>query len=200
MYVCFRILVNGNGSGGRKGTHAIRNGRGRSLGGHQALIRMHRKLAINAIPSLRPSSLSRSHLSNLRAPQAPSPEWARLLERFAQIEPRPIHLPTLLSYGSPVSLSSVVTSAEYTQGEIACRLARIAQKFDKLPFICGVNPYIAKVHTLYRASFGELASVPTVKNEAENTDFSEHLQRHVNLHVHDIPTLSKGYVGLPCCA
>ena len=153
--------------------------------------------ARNAIPSLR--SLSRSHLPNLRTPQAPSPQLAQLLEESAQLEPRPIHLPTLLSYGSPVTLSSMLTSAEYTQGEIACRLARIAQKFDKLPFICGMNPYIAKVHSLYRASFGELSSVPTVKNEAENAHFSQQLQRHVNLHAHDIPTLSKGYVGPPHC-
>ncbi|KAF8343795.1 atypical/PDHK/BCKDK protein kinase [Cantharellus anzutake] len=129
----------------------------------------------------------------LRTPQAPSPEWTQLLEQFAELNPHPIHLPTLLSYGSPVTSSSVLISAGYTQAEIACRLARISHKFDKLPFICGVNPHISKVHMLYRNSFEDLASVPSVKNEDENIDFSVQLQRHINLHAHDIPTLSKGF-------
>lgn len=127
------------------------------------------------------------------APNAkPSAELPPLLESYSELEPRPIPLSTLFSFTKPTSPSDALSSASYVRSEIPRRLARVIRNFDKLPYICGTNPFIARVHSLYKSSFHELCTVPEITNQRENEEHATRLETHVQMHSNDIPTLSKG--------
>jgi 26S proteasome regulatory subunit T1 len=130
------------------------------------------------------------HLS--RTPEPLVSGLADLLQRYEALEPQPIALSTLLSYGSPVTPSSVLASASYTRSEVPRRLARGVRNLDKLPYICGTNPHIARIHKLYLSSFHALVTAGEIANTEENEAFSAQLARYVDLHANDIPVLSKG--------
>jgi hypothetical protein len=122
----------------------------------------------------------------------PSPELPALLETYSKLEPRPIPLSTLFSFTKPTSPSDALSSASYVRSEILRRLARVIRNFDKLPYICGMNPFIARVHSLYKSSFHELCRVPEITSERENEEHANRLEAHVQMHSNDIPSLSKG--------
>lgn len=123
-----------------------------------------------------------------------SPELTALLESYSGLEPRPIPLQTLFSFSKPASSSAALASASYVRSELPRRLARVIRNFDQLPFICGTNPFIARVHSLYKSSFHDLCNVPEITNQRQNEEYAAHLEAHVQMHSNDIPTLSKGSV------
>jgi 26S proteasome regulatory subunit T1 len=154
-------------------------------------LRLYRTAQCSSQRERTPARLRRlAHLS--RTPEPLVPGLAGLLQSYDELEPQPIPLSKLLSFGSPVSPSSVLASASYTRSEIPRRLARSVRNLDRLPYICGTNPYIARIHDLYLSTFSDLASAAEITNIEENDAFSALLARRVDLHADDIPTMSKG--------
>lgn len=121
-----------------------------------------------------------------------SSELSALLETYSELEPRPIALSTLFSFTNPTSASDALSSASYVRSEIPRRLARVIRNFDKLPYICGTNPFIARVHSLYKSTFHQLCTIPEITNQREHDEHAARLEAHVQMHSNDIPTLSKG--------
>ncbi|PFH47682.1 hypothetical protein AMATHDRAFT_50131 [Amanita thiersii Skay4041] len=139
-------------------------------------------------------STSIRHLSTFRqAPQPTSTEVTYLLSKYATSTPRPINLSKLLSFGRPVTTSSVLDSVSYALAEIPRRLATRVRSLEALPFIVGTNPYISKTLNAYRESFRILATHPPVTNVEENARFTELLTNLVQNHANDIPTMAKGF-------
>lgn len=130
-------------------------------------------------------------------PPKPSPELLSLLESYAPLEPRPIPLSTLFSFSQPSTPEDALASASYVKSEIPRRVARVIRAFDKLPYICGTNPFIARVHSLYKTSFQDLCKGAEITTQEQSAEFAAHLEAHVGMHSNDIPTLSKGSVLLP---
>jgi hypothetical protein len=108
--------------------------------------------------------------------------------------PRPVTLSSLLSFGRPVTQESVLKSFVYVKQELPRRLVMRVRAFEALPFIVGTNPYISKTLERFRASFEELNSYPLIKDVWENAQFASMLERLVQSHADDIPTLAKGYI------
>lgn len=94
-----------------------------------------------------------AHIQHRRTPPAPAPEVLNLLQTYEGLPPNPIPLAKLLSFGESLSPASVVASAEFVLTEIPKRLAHRVRALDRLPFIVGTNPFIAKIHHLYQSSF-----------------------------------------------
>jgi 26S proteasome regulatory subunit T1 len=109
--------------------------------------------------------------------------------------PRPVTLSSLLSFGRPVTPESVLKSFVYVKQELPRRLAMRVRAFEALPFIVGTNPYISKTLERFKASFEEISSYPLIKDTWENAQFVSRLERLVQSHANDIPTLAKGYMN-----
>ncbi|KAJ7067732.1 atypical/PDHK/BCKDK protein kinase [Mycena belliarum] len=121
-------------------------------------------------------------------------ELTRLLQRYASSTPRPLDLASLLSFGRPVTATSVLSSVNYALAEIPRRLATRVRSLESLPFIVGTNPYVASTLDAYRDSFQLLATYPPVTTLDENRHFAEQLEDLVERHVNDIPTMAKGFL------
>ena len=139
-------------------------------------------------------SLARQSRSyHRRAPQPTTPEVTQLLSKYASITPaRQLNLSALLSFGRPLTPSSVLASVSYVLSEIPRRLAMRVRSLEALPFIVGTNPYVANTLNAYRESFRWLATYPDVTNLGENARFAEQLENLVQSHANDIPTMAKG--------
>lgn len=120
-------------------------------------------------------------------------ELDNLLDRYAEQELKRTNLATLLSFGRPLSESSLLLSAAYALSEIPLRLVRRVRAFEKLPFIVGTNPFISRILSNYRLSFQQLATYPEIQNLSENDKFAKRLEQLVQAHAHDVPVMAKGY-------
>lgn len=127
-----------------------------------------------------------------RTPEPAPPEIAHLIATYAQHLPRPLTLGSLLATGRPLTAESVQTSVSYAQAEIPRRLATRIRSLEALPFIVGTNPYIARTLNGFRESFLWSATYPPVKNLEENAAFAAQLEKLVQDHANDIPTMAKG--------
>ncbi|EMD38696.1 hypothetical protein CERSUDRAFT_123238 [Gelatoporia subvermispora B] len=117
----------------------------------------------------------------------------RLMEEHAKHPPRALTLGTLLTYARPPTPDSVLASVGYVFAEIPRRLALRARSLEALPFIVGMNPFIARTLEAHRRSFQFLTSHPPVRTLEDNAVFSTKLDSVVQSHAHDIPTLAKGF-------
>ncbi|KAJ6547236.1 atypical/PDHK/BCKDK protein kinase [Mycena capillaripes] len=129
-----------------------------------------------------------------RAPQPTSAELTELLQRYSKSSPLPLDLGSLLSFGRPVTSTSVLSSVTYALAEIPRRLAMRVRSLEALPFIVGTNPYVANALNAYRDSFQLLATYPAVSTLEENKKFTEQLEDLVHRHANDIPTMAKGFL------
>ncbi|KAJ3737435.1 P-loop containing nucleoside triphosphate hydrolase protein [Lentinula guzmanii] len=120
-------------------------------------------------------------------------EVTELLAKYASSPHRPLNLSALLSFGRPLTPSSVLASVSYALEEIPRRLATRVQSLEALPFIVGTNPYIASILAAHKESFMWLATYPTPKTLEENAKFAETLEDLVEKHANDIPTIAKGF-------
>lgn len=145
------------------------------------------------------SLLSRTRSLNIQSvpPDSPTPaEIAPLLDEYAAYSPRPLTLSTLLSFGRPVTPQSVLDSVGYVLTEVPRLFGWRVRAFESLPFIVGVNPFIARILAAHRKSFMLIASYPQVKTLEENKIFTSQLEALVRAHTNDIPIMAKGYVSM----
>ncbi|KAH9951978.1 26S proteasome subunit P45 [Amylocystis lapponica] len=120
-------------------------------------------------------------------------EVSRLIEEHAKQPPRPLTLGKLLSFAQPPTPESVLASVEYVFSEIPRRLAMRVHSLEALPFIVGMNPFIARTLQMYRNSFEFLTMYPPVRTLEENAKFTSQLEAFVESHANDIPTMAKGF-------
>ena len=135
------------------------------------------------------------YLGNLHnaVPDAPSPaEIAPLLEEFAKHSPRPLTLSKLFSLGRPLTAESLLESASYVLSEVPRLFGRRVRNLEALPFIVGMNPFIARILAAHRKSFKALATFPPVTSPEENNRVTSQLEALVQSHANDIPTMAKG--------
>jgi len=129
------------------------------------------------------------HLDN-----SPSPaEIAPMLEEYAQQPARPLTLSTLLSFGRPLTPGSVLTSVEHVLSEVPRLFGWRVRALEELPFIVGMNPFIARTLAAHRRAFQLLATYPPVRSLGENAKFTEQLEALVQNHANDIPIMAKGF-------
>lgn len=121
-------------------------------------------------------------------------EIAPLLDEYAKHPPRPLTLSTLLSFGRPLTPESVLSSVEYVLSEVPRLFGRRVRALEELPFIVGMNPFIARTLAAHRRAFQLLATYPAVKSLEENVQFTERLEALVQRHANDIPIMAKGSV------
>ncbi|EKM55783.1 uncharacterized protein PHACADRAFT_173957 [Phanerochaete carnosa HHB-10118-sp] len=125
---------------------------------------------------------------------SPTPaDIAPLLDEYAKHPPRPLTLSTLLSFGRPLTPESVLNSVEYVLSEVPRMFGLRVRAFEELPFIVGVNPFIARILANHRKSFKAIATYPPVRSLVENVRFTEQLEALVQSHSNDIPVMAKGF-------
>jgi 26S proteasome regulatory subunit T1 len=127
-----------------------------------------------------------------RTPSPPSAEFTRLLGSFASLPPRPTPLSSLLASREPLTPRSLLLSASYVWEELPRRTSRRVKALDALPFIVGMNPFIARHHELYRNTFESLATAPPITDLDSNWEFVKRLETLVRAHANDVPTLARG--------
>lgn len=88
-----------------------------------------------------------------RTPPPPPAEVLTLLQAYQGQPPHNVPLAKVTSFGEDLSPDSVVASANFVLEEIPRRLAQRVRSLDNLPFIVGTNPFITRMHDLYRTSF-----------------------------------------------
>lgn len=119
-------------------------------------------------------------------------EIAPLLAEFASHPPMPLKLSTLLSFGRPLSEESVMQSVDYVLTEVPRLFGLRVRNLEALPFIVGMNPFIARILSAHRRAFQVLATFPAVKTLEENVQFTRQLEALVQAHANDIPLMAKG--------
>ena len=137
----------------------------------------------------------RTHYTQTTLP--PSAEFTRLLSSFASLPPRHTPLSSLLAFGEPLTPESLLLSASYTWEELPRRIVRRVKALDALPYIVGMNPFIARNHELYRHTFETLATIPPIVDLQSNWEFVQRLEKLVRAHADDVPTLARGWVPPP---
>ncbi|PIL23715.1 hypothetical protein GSI_13465 [Ganoderma sinense ZZ0214-1] len=120
-------------------------------------------------------------------------ELSRLIEQHAKQPPRPLTLTKLLSFAQPLTPDSVLQSVGYVLSEIPSMLAKRARALEALPFIVGMNPYIARTLQSNRRAFQFLVTHPPVRTLEENALLIENLAELVRSHADDIPAMAKGF-------
>ncbi|KAM5535612.1 hypothetical protein V8D89_010779 [Ganoderma adspersum] len=120
-------------------------------------------------------------------------ELSRLIEQHAKQPPRPLTLTKLLSFARPLTPDSVLQSVGYVLSEIPRMLAKRARALEALPFIVGMNPYIARTLQSNRRAFQFLVTHPPVRTLEENALLIENLADLVRSHADDIPAMAKGF-------
>ena len=124
---------------------------------------------------------------------SPTPaEIAPLLDEYAHHPARPLTLSTLLSFGRPVTPQSVLDSVGYVLSEVPRMFGWRVRAFEELPFIVGMNPFIARILAAHRRSFKLLATYPPVTDLEDNARFTAQLEALVQAHANDIPVMAKG--------
>ncbi|KAH9946386.1 26S proteasome subunit P45 [Epithele typhae] len=123
----------------------------------------------------------------------PPAQLTRLIDKHTKNPPNPLTLSKLLSFAQPVSPESVLNSVKYVFTEIPRMLAMRARSLETLPFIVGMNPFIARTLEAHRSSFEFLITHPPVTTLEENMQFIEHLANLVQTHANDIPAMAKGF-------
>ncbi|OJT14197.1 [3-methyl-2-oxobutanoate dehydrogenase [lipoamide]] kinase, mitochondrial [Trametes pubescens] len=68
-----------------------------------------------------------------------------------------------------------------------------ARSLESLPFIVGMNPFIARTLQAHRRAFQFLIKHPPVKTLEDNARFIEQLAELVQSHANDIPAMAKGF-------
>ncbi|KAI0085401.1 branched-chain alpha-ketoacid dehydrogenase [Irpex rosettiformis] len=132
--------------------------------------------------------------SNPTVENSPTPaEIAPLLDKFATYPARPVTLSTLLSLGQPLTPQSVLNSVKHVLSEVPRLFGQRVRALEGLPFIVGMNPFIAKTLVAHRKAFQLLATYPPVKSLGDNANFTEQLEILVQTHVNDIPIMAKGF-------
>lgn len=119
-------------------------------------------------------------------------ELSRLIEQHAKQPPRPLTLTKLLSFARPLTPDSVLQSVGYVLSEIPRMLAKRARALEALPFIVGMNPYIARTLQSNRRAFQFLVTHPPVRTLEENALLIENLADLVRSHADAIPAMAKG--------
>lgn len=119
-------------------------------------------------------------------------EIAPLLTEFASHPPMPLKLSTLLSFGRPLTEEAVMESVSYVLTEVPRLFGLRVRNLEALPFIVGMNPFIARILTAHRRAFQLLATYPSVTSLDENAKFSRELEALVQAHANDIPLMAKG--------
>lgn len=71
-------------------------------------------------------------------------------------------------------------------------LAMRARSLEALPFIVGMNPFIARTLQAHRNSFEFLIRHPPITTLEQNARFIEQLSDLVHGHADDIPAMAKG--------
>ncbi|KAI0318051.1 branched-chain alpha-ketoacid dehydrogenase [Amylostereum chailletii] len=144
---------------------------------------------------LRPPTRISRHFSSRsrRIPDPAPPQLAPLLASYTHHTPRPLTLADLLSFARHLTPKSVLTSVSIAQTEIPRRLATRIRSLEGLPFIVGTNPHIARILDGFRNSFRWNAEYPAVTTLEENAKFVAHLEKLVQDHANDIPTIAKGF-------
>lgn len=115
-----------------------------------------------------------------------------MLEEYSTHPPRPLTLSRLLSFGRPLTAESVLNSVDYVLSEVPRMFGWRVRAFEGLPFIVGMNPFIARILANHRKSFKALATHPPVKSLEDNHRFTERLEALVQSHSNDIPVMAKG--------
>lgn len=87
----------------------------------------------------------------------------------------PISLSTLISFGRPLTKSSVLASAQYALSELPRRLARRMEQLEGLPYIVGTNPHVKRTLQQYIESHAWLAAHPIVNSLEKNQKFTNGL-------------------------
>ncbi|KIY65732.1 atypical/PDHK/BCKDK protein kinase [Cylindrobasidium torrendii FP15055 ss-10] len=149
-------------------------------------------LSCLALPRASPRPHTRAFRTYRRAPERSSRQITELLARY-DTPVRPLNLRQLLSYGQPVTESSILESAAFVLHEIPRRLATRVRRLEGLPFIVGTNPFISNMLLAYRDSFQFLATYKPPTSLEENNTFAMELESLVENHANDIPTLAKGF-------
>ena len=142
--------------------------------------------------SLRQALRLRSDVLTRELHQRTASDVHDLLVTYAQKSTRPLTLSKLLSFGHPLTPESILNSASYTLTEIPRRLARRIHSLEKLPFIVGTNPFVARTLDSFRSSFEWIATYPEVRTLEENEEFAKQLEMLVEKHKDDIPMMAKG--------
>ncbi|KAL4249575.1 Protein-serine/threonine kinase [Abortiporus biennis] len=128
------------------------------------------------------------------SPEYPSPaEIAPLLAEFASHPPKPLTLSTLLSFGKPLTQESLLASVNYVLSEVPRLFGQRVRSLEALPFIVGMNPFVARILAGYRRAFKIIATYPPVTSLEENARFTTQLEALVQAHANDIPTMAKGF-------
>ena len=126
-------------------------------------------------------------------PDTPSAaEIAPLLAEHSQHSSQTLTLSSFLSFGRPLTPESVLDSAQYVLSEAPRLFGWRVRNFEDLPFIVGMNPFIARIMAGYRKSFKALVMHPPVRTLEDNVNFAIQLQALIEANDNDITTMEKG--------
>ncbi|KAJ1553723.1 hypothetical protein HK405_007090, partial [Cladochytrium tenue] len=115
-----------------------------------------------------------------------------VLERYAARPARRVTLRQLTVFGRRLTVERILASANYVREELPVRLAHRIRAFQRLPFIVGTNPHVARVHDLYWDAFHRLRAVPHVQTLEDNRSFCTLLRALLYEHRIAVPELAAG--------
>mmetsp|Transcript_4732 Transcript_4732/g.14272 ORF Transcript_4732/g.14272 Transcript_4732/m.14272 type:complete len:289 (-) Transcript_4732:2076-2942(-) len=119
--------------------------------------------------------------------------WMRqaTLERIARKEVTQITINQMLELGRNLTSSSLLQNARYVHEELPIRLAHRLVDIQKLPHFAVQGPF-KKIYDIYVDAFDTLSSLPYVRDESDDENFTKILLRLIAESAHVVDALAVG--------
>ncbi|EGD72519.1 hypothetical protein PTSG_11608 [Salpingoeca rosetta] len=116
--------------------------------------------------------------------------------RFKEHAARPMHrvsLEHLVKFDLMFSDKArmLLQSANFLRTALPVRLARRILDIHSLPYICGINPHIQKIHEIYVDIFNEFVDMPQIRDLDEEKVFVSALRRQLEVSRQILPSLAR---------
>ncbi|OLY83082.1 [Pyruvate dehydrogenase (acetyl-transferring)] kinase 2, mitochondrial [Smittium mucronatum] len=95
-------------------------------------------------------------------------------------------------FGRNLTEKKLIDSANHVMSELSVRLAHRIRDFQKLPYICGTNPYMGKVYQMYWNSFDDFRNFKKIETLEDNVNWCNLMTRNIKEHSQTIPLLGMG--------
>lgn len=131
-----------------------------------------------------------------------TPRYASFYDRrFKVYASKPLHRVSLehlvkfdLMFNDKVAM--LLQSANFLRTTLPVRLARRILDIHALPYICGINPHIQKIHNIYEDIFNQFVQIPRLKSLEDEKKFVDNLYKHLQLSREVLPNLARASTEL----
>ncbi|KAG6428254.1 hypothetical protein SASPL_112505 [Salvia splendens] len=112
--------------------------------------------------------------------------------RWAAMKQNGVSLRYMTEFGSRPTPRNLLISAQFLHKELPIRIARRAVELESLPYGLSLKPAVLKVRDWYLESFRDVRSIPEIKDNSDELDFTQMIKMVKVRHNNVVPMMALG--------